>query len=447
MEPYKIKTIEPIAFTTREERLKILKGAKFNIFRVPASGVTIDFLSDSGTGAMSQDQWAELMRADESYAVAKSWERFNESVKTFTGMPEVIPVHQGRAAEKIIAEVLFKPGESIIANGFFDTTGANLKHKQIKCVTLPHPENADTESKYPYKGDIDLKKTERKIKALKKSKTQKIRAILLTLTNNGGGGQPASLENIKAAKKLALEHKLLFIIDSCRIAEQAFLIKKTANDKRSIKEIIKEIYSLADLTFMSAKKDGLANIGGFIAMRDQESADKLRELLILYEGYITYGGLSGRDLEAIAQGLKEVTDEKYLAHRVGQIEYLHQQLAQIGIPLLWPAGGHAVYINAGKFLPNIRKNRFPAKALEIAFYLEGGIRTVELGSLMFGENTAHELLRLAIPRRVYTQNHLDYVVQTAAQIKKNARQIKGVKIIKEPKTKGIRHFMGEFALI
>ncbi|MBI4119642.1 MAG: tryptophanase [Parcubacteria group bacterium] len=435
MEPFKIKTVEPINLPTREERLQAAKKAGYNLFRIPSRKVTIDFLTDSGTGALSEEQWAMLMKGDESYAGAESWQRFEKAVREFAGKRHVIPVHQGRAAEKILAELLVKSrGGYAISNTFFDTTRANFEHAGATCLDFPASDNLSSWQKF--KGNLHIKAAE---KFLKKN-GPRTRALVMTLTNNADGGQPVSLKNVRGTAGLAKKYRIPLIIDACRIAENAYFIKTAEKEwaKAGINFIIRKTLSYADVLFMSAKKDGLANIGGFIATNNGGLAEALKTLAILYEGFATYGGMSGREMETVAQGLKEVTDEKYLAYRIGQVAYLHRGLSKIGFSLINPPGGHAVYIDAAKALPRIKKGNFPAHALAIAFYLEGGVRGVEIGSLMFGDSARHELVRLALPRRVYTKSHLDYVIETAKRVWEKRKALSGFKVVKAPKT--LRHF-------
>lgn len=435
LEPFIYKTIKPIHLLSRVERIKALKNAHFNLFKIPAEKVTIDFLTDSGTGAMSEKQWSALMIGDETYANATSWNRFEEAAKNFSGMHFIIPAHQGRAAEKIIAEVFLRSGDIAVANTFFDTTRANFEHRGALCIDIPTKKSSNLSSSVRFKGDIDTQK----LKMLLQKYKGRVKLVVMTLTNNSGGGQPASLQNIQAVSSLAKKHKVLFLIDACRIAENAYFIwRDELKRKQSIAKIVRRTFSLADMAHMSAKKDGLSNMGGFIATNKARLATPIKELVILYEGFTTYGGMSGRDLETVAEGLKEVTDEKYLTHRVGQVAYLHRGLKEIGFPLISPPGGHAVYIDAGKLLPHIPKSKFPGQALVAALYEEGGIRSVEIGSLMFAEHARHELVRLAIPRRVYTQSHFDYVIDVCKKIIAKKKQLKGFQIIWEPKS--LRHF-------
>jgi len=434
-EPYKIKVLESIKTLSKSERMKALREADYNLFKIPSEKVTVDLLTDSGTSALSQEQWSQIMLGDESYASAKSWERFEAAVKDFTGKKEVIPVHQGRAAEKIIAEALLQKDDMAFSNGFFDTTRANFEHRGAVCIDVPTEKALDLEKSKLFKGDVDIKKLRQLISRHRK----RAKMVLMTLTNNTGGGQPASLKNVCLASKLARKADLKFTIDACRIAENAYFIwLHEQKRKGDIGNIIRDIFSLSDIAFMSTKKDGLANSGGFMATNDRSLAAKLRELTVLYEGYITYGGMTGREMEAIAQGLKEVVSPIYLEHRINQVAYLHDELYQLGIPLIHPSGGHAVYIDAGKLFQHIPRDNFPGQALVAALYQEGGVRSVEIGSLMYGKTSKPELARLAIPRRTYTQSHLDYVVETFKKILRNKKQYEGFKITWQPST--LRHF-------
>lgn len=435
LDPYKIKVVESITTLRRIERVKALQEAGYNLFKVPAEKVTIDLLTDSGTSALSQEQWSEMMLGDESYASSKSWGRFEQAVKQFTGKKEVIPVHQGRAAEKIIAEVILQEGDAAFSNGFFDTTRANFEHRGVTCIEIPSEKSLDISKPKLFKGDFDTKK----LRQLMVRHRKRLKIILITLTNNVGGGQPASFKNIELVCRMARKAGTVFLIDACRIAENAYFIWRDEQKKRgNIQSIIRKTFSLSDVAFVSAKKDGLANIGGFIVTNNRDLAAKFKELAILYEGYTTYGGMSGREMEVVARGLKEVVDPTYLEHRINQVAYLHQELDNLGVPLVNPSGGHAVYVNAGNFFPHIPKNEFPGQALAVALYQEGGIRSVEVGSLMCGESAKLELVRLAIPRRIYTQSHLDHVVKTFKEIMKNKKRFEGFKIVWQPKT--LRHF-------
>ena len=434
-EPYKVKILDSIKILSINERTKALIKADYNLFKVPAEKVTIDLLTDSGTSALSQEQFSQMMLGDESYASAKSWERFESAIKSFTGKKEVIPVHQGRAAEKIIAEVLLGKGDFVFSNGFFDTTRANFEHKGATCIDIPSEKSIDLSGPKLFKGDVDLKKARQLISRYRKHS----KLILMTLTNNIGGGQPASFKNIEAAYMLASKNNLKFIVDACRIAENSYFIWLSEQKKKgNVRSIIRKIFSLADIAFMSTKKDGLANSGGFIVTNDSKLATQIKELVIMYEGYVTYGGMTGREMETIARGLQEVTDLIYLEHRINQIAYLHKELARLGVPLLCPSGGHAVYVDAAKLFPHISKGNFPGQALAVALYQEGGIRSVEIGSLIHGGNSKNELVRLAIPRRTYTQPHFDYVVEIFKKVIKNKKRYKGFKIVWQPST--LRHF-------
>jgi len=441
-EPYKIKILDSIKVLSKAERIKALLEADYNLFKISSEKVTIDLLTDSGTSALSQEQLSQMMLGDESYASAKSWERLEAAIKNFTGKKEIIPVHQGRAAEKIIAEILLEKGDFAFSNGFFDTTRANFEHQGAICTDAPSEKSSDLSKPKLFKGDIDIKKTRQLISRHRK----RSKLVLMTLTNNTGGGQPASFKNVEAARALAHKNNLKFIVDACRIAENSYFIWLNEQKRKgSIKNIIRKVFSLADVTYMSTKKDGLANSGGFIATNDRALATQMKELAIMYEGYITYGGMTGRDMETIARGLQEVTEVNYLEHRINQVAYLHEELKKLGVPLLCPSGGHGVYIDAARFFPHIDKDNFPGQALVVALYQEGGIRSVEIGSLMSDGNSKHELVRLAIPRRVYTQSHFDYVIGVFKKIISNKKQYKGLKITWQPKT--LRHFTCKLRLL
>ncbi|TSC74514.1 MAG: tryptophanase [Parcubacteria group bacterium Gr01-1014_44] len=434
-DPYKIKVLDPIKILSKKERIRTLQEADYNLFKIPSEKVTIDLLTDSGTSALSQEQFSQMMLGDESYASAKSWERFEAAVKNFTGKKEVIPVHQGRAAEKIIAEVLLDRNDVAFSNSFFDTTRANFEHRGATCLDIPTEKSADLSKPRLFKGDLDTKKLGKLLSRF----GQRAKFVLMTLTNNTGGGQPASLKNTELAGAMAIKQGLKFIIDACRIAENAYFIwLHEQKRKGDIKSIIRKLFSLADIAYMSTKKDGLANSGGFIVTNDRSLAAKLRELTVLYEGFVTYGGMTGREMETIARGLEEVTSPTYLEHRIGQTAYLHGGLAKLGVPLMHPPGGHAVYIDASKLFSHIPPNEFPGQALAVALYQESGIRSVEIGSLMLGKTSKPELVRLAIPRRTYTQSHFDYVIEAFKKIISHKKQYKGFKIIWQSPT--LRHF-------
>lgn len=445
IEPFKIKSVEPIHFTTREQRIKIIKDASYNPFLIHADDVLIDLLTDSGTSAMSSAQWAGMMLGDESYAGSNSFFRFEKTIQDITGMPIVIPTHQGRAAEKILFSVIGGKGKYIVSNTLFDTTRANIEFSGAEGIDLLCAEGKIPASIAPFKGNMDVKAFE---KFINKKGGQNIPLCIITVTNNSGGGQPLSMQNIKAVKSICKKHDIPLFVDACRFAENCYFIKKREKgySDRSIPEIAHELFSYADGCTMSAKKDAFANIGGFLALRNEELAVKCRNLLIITEGFTTYGGLAGRDMEAIAIGLKEVMEEDYLQYRIRSIEYLSEKLVAAGVPLVRPAGGHAVYLDAKEMLPHIRPDQYPGQALVSALFVEGGIRGVEIGSLMFGKYDAAgklipsvmELVRLAIPRRVYTQSHIDYVAEVILKVFKDRKNIKGLRIEYEAPT--LRHF-------
>jgi tryptophanase len=436
IEPFKIKMVEPLGFTTREEREKILENAYYNMFNIKAEKVLIDLLTDSGTGAMSANQWAGIMVGDESYAGAKSFFHFESTIKELTGLDEVIPVHQGRAAEKILFTALNGKGKYVISNSHFDTTRANVEVSGAIAVDFPIKEASEFEKYHPFKGNADVEKME---KFIKEKGKENILLCVMTVTNNSWGGQPVSMENLKSVYELCSKYQIPVFIDCARFAENAYFIKlrEKGYDKMPVKEIAEEMFEYSDGAMMSSKKDAMVNIGGFLAMNDRKLAQKCRQLLILTEGFATYGGLAGRDLEAIAIGLKEVLDENYLQYRLRSAEYLGEGLKKYNIPILNPTGGHGVYVNAKKFFPHIKPQNFPAQALCCALYLEGGIRTVEIGTLMFGKRDEKgnfiaapmELVRLAMPRRVYTQSHIDYVIEVFAHLAKNKNKIKGLEVV------------------
>jgi tryptophanase len=445
IEPFKIKSVEPIYFTTKEERKNILEKASYNPFRIHAKDVLIDLLTDSGTSAMSSNQWAGIMQGDESYAGSTSFFRFEDSVKKITGIPLVIPTHQGRAAEKILFTILGGKGKYFISNTLFDTTRANIEFSGGEGIDLLCEEGKHPTVPAPFKGNMDVPALK---KVIKEIGAANIPMVIMTITNNSGGGQPVSMSNIKEASTVCKENKIPFFIDACRFAENSYFIKirEEGYANRSVLEIANETFSYADGCTMSAKKDAFANIGGFLAMRDLDLAIRCRNLLIITEGFTTYGGLAGRDLEAIAIGLQEVLDENYLQYRIRSIEYLTNKLIAAGVPVMQPAGGHAVYIDAKEFLPHITVDQYPGQALVGVLYLEGGIRSVEIGSLMFGKYdndgklipAQMELVRLAIPRRVYTQSHIDYVSEVIIEVFNKRNEIKGLSIIEE--TPMLRHF-------
>jgi tryptophanase len=449
IEPFKIKSVEPIRFTTREERERVLEEAGHNVFLVHADDVLIDLLTDSGVAAMSAEQWAGVMRGDESYAGSKSFYRFEEAVRNVTGMERVIPTHQGRAAEKILFSVLGGEGKTFAANTFFDTTRANIEFAGSEAVDLLAEAGRKPEVRADFKGDIDLDALDRLID---ERGAENVPFVMLTVTNNSGGGQPVSMKNIRETRELCDRRGVSLFLDACRFAENAYFIKKREPgyaDKTAL-EIAREMFSYADGATMSAKKDALVNIGGFLALRSEELANKCRNLLIVTEGFPTYGGLAGRDLEAIARGLEEVLDERYLAYRVRSVEYLGEKLVAGGVPIIEPPGGHAIYIDAKRFAPHIPVEEFPGQAVVAALYLEGGVRGVEIGGVMFGKNDAAgnyvpppmELVRLAIPRRVYTQSHIDYVVEVVLETFAKREALRGYEIVEEAPM--LRHFTARF---
>jgi tryptophanase len=445
IEPFRIKSVEPIFFTTKEERKKILEKADYNPFRIKANDVLIDLLTDSGTSAMSSNQWAGIMQGDESYAGSSSFFKFDEVVKEITGLSYVIPTHQGRAAEKIIFTILGGKGKYFISNTLFDTTRANIEFSGAEGIDCLCEEGKHPTVPAPFKGNMD-------IDALKKVISEKgassIPMVIITVTNNSGGGQPVSMQNIKDVRKVCTENNIPLFIDACRFAENSYFIKlrEEGYADKPVAEIAKELFSYCDGCTMSAKKDAFANIGGFLAMNDLDLAIRCRNLLIITEGFTTYGGLAGRDLEAIAIGLKEVMEEHYLQYRIRSIEYLTNKLIAAGVPVMQPAGGHAVYLDAREFLPHIPLDQYPGQALVAALFEEGGIRSVEIGSLMFGKYDDNgklipaqmELVRLAIPRRVYTQSHIDYVAEVIIEVFSRRNELKGLVITEE--TPLLRHF-------
>lgn len=445
IEPFKIKSVEPIYFTTKEQRKEILKAACYNPFLIHADDVLIDLLTDSGTSAMSSAQWAGIMIGDESYAGSKSFFHFEKAIQDIMGMPIVIPTHQGRASEKILFTITGGKGKYIVSNTLFDTTRANIEFSGAQGVDLLCQEGKLPSVPAPFKGNLDTEALE---KFIQQRGAENIPLCMVTITNNSGGGQPVSMQNIREVKSICTKNGIPLFIDACRFAENCYFIKlrEEGYGDKSIPEIANELFSYADGCTMSAKKDAFANIGGFIALRNEELAVKCRNLLVITEGFPTYGGLAGRDLEAIAIGLKEVMEESYLQYRIRSIEYLSEKLVNANVPVIQPAGGHAVYIDAKAMLSHIPPELYPGQALVDALYLEGGIRGVEIGSLMFGKYDGNgklipavmELVRLAIPRRVYTQSHIDYVAEVVIEVYKNRDQIKGLQI--EYEAPALRHF-------
>lgn len=449
-EPFRIKMIEPIQLISKDEREIALKRAGYNIFGLKSDEVFIDLLTDSGTGAMSQDQWGAMMIGDESYAGARSYHRLSETMQDIFGFHHFVPTHQGRAAENILCAVVLKKGQYVPSNMHFDTTEGNIRARGGRPTNLVCDQAFDNTSDFPFKGNMDLKKLDNFIKDIG---PDNIPLGMITITNNAGGGQPVSLENLKAVSEIYHSYQIPFFIDACRFAENTYFIKllEPGQSEKSTLEIAREIFALADGATMSAKKDAIVNIGGFLALNDSDLFEKVCNELILREGFITYGGLAGRDLDAMAVGLREGLREDYLAYRLGQTKYLVEQLSQNNIPVIKPAGGHAVYINAGKMLPHIPQKEFPGQALSVEMYREGGIRSVELGSVAFAfpdpdsgemQYPEMELVRLALPRRTYTQSHLDYVIEVIGNIYQNRKNLSGYRIIKAPKL--MRHFSAVF---
>jgi tryptophanase len=437
IEPFRIKSVEPIQWTTRAQREQLLRAAHHNLFLLPADDVLIDLLTDSGTGAMSTHQWAAMMEGDESYAGSRSFEQFRASIEDIFGYRHVIPTHQGRAAERILFSVMCKKGDIIPNNTHFDTTRANVEFTGAEAVDLVIPEGRQPSLKHPFKGNMDVAELETLIENVGR---ERIPLVMLTVTNNSGGGQPVSMENVKAVSAVCRRHRIPLYFDACRFAENAFFIKirERGYEKKTPKEIAREMFSYGDGCTMSAKKDGIANIGGFLCTNDDMLAQQEKNLLILTEGYPTYGGLAGRDLEAIAVGVQEALHEDYLEYRIASTAYLGNHIADHGVPIVQPPGGHAIYIDARAFLPHIPQDQFPGVALANELYLEGGIRSVEIGTLMFGAAARMDLVRLAIPRRVYTQSHIDYVVEVILQVWEKRATIRGMKLSYEAPF--LRHF-------
>jgi len=452
VEPYRIKTVERIRRTTREQRQQLLEAAGYNLFFVPAEDILIDLLTDSGTGAMSTDQWSAMMRGDESYAGSPSFERFRQAVQGVTGFKHVIPTHQGRAAERILFSVMCKRGDVVPNNTHFDTTRANCEATGAEGLDLPIPEALEPAFRHPFKGNMD---TARLAETVERVGADRIPLVMLTVTSNASGGQPVSLANIRAVKEICARHRIPLYFDASRFAENAYFIKlrEPGYQDKSPRSISREMFSYADGCTMSAKKDGLANIGGFLCTNDDEMAQAEKNLLIMTEGYPTYGGLAGRDLEAIAIGLDEVLEEDYLAHRIAATARLGQQIATAGVPIVQPPGGHAIYVDARSFLPHIPPTQFPGTALAAELYVEGGIRSFEIGTLLFGRRDENgcehegpmDLLRLAIPRRVYTQSHLDYVAEVVARVCQRREHISGLELTFQ--APHLRHFTAQFRRI
>jgi tyrosine phenol-lyase len=437
IEPFRIKSVEPIRWTTRKEREQHLRAAHYNLFLLPADDVLIDLLTDSGTGAMSTQQWAAIMLGDESYAGSRSFDHFRDSVQDIFGYQHVIPTHQGRAAERILFSVMCKKGDVVPNNTHFDTTRANIEFVGAEAADLPIPEARHPATRLPFKGNMDVAALEDLIARVGR---ERIPLVMLTVTNNSGGGQPVSMENARAVSAVCRKHGIPLYFDACRFAENAYFIKlrEEGYAAKTPKQIAQEMFALGDGCTMSAKKDGMANIGGFLCTNDSVLAGQEKDLLILTEGYPTYGGLAGRDLEAIAVGVQESLEEDYLRYRIASTAYLGNHIAEQGVPIVQPPGGHAIYLDARAFLPHIPLEQFPGVALAAELYLEGGIRSVEIGTLMFGTAATMDLVRLAIPRRVYTQSHMDYVIEVILAVWKRREEIHGMHLTYEAPF--LRHF-------
>jgi len=441
IEPFRIKSVEPLHPTSAAERERFLRDAGYNLFLIDASKILIDLLTDSGTSAMSTEQWAAMMRGDESYAGSESFYRMRQVVQDLTGFRHVIPTHQGRAAERILFSVMCRPGHIVPNNTHFDTTRANIEFTGASAVDLPIPEAADTQARLDFKGNMDVAALERLIET---EGADKIPLVMLTVTNNSGGGQPVSMANLEAVKRVAARHGMPLYLDACRFAENAYFIqqREPGYGGWTPKQIAQKMFALCDGCTFSAKKDAFANIGGFLCTNDDRLAAQETNLLILTEGFPTYGGLAGRDLDAIAVGLTEVLDPDYLRYRIVSTGYLGRHIADHGVPIVEPPGGHAIYIDAARMLPHIPREQFPAQALAVELYRHAGIRSVEIGSVMFGPQARHELLRLAIPRRVYTQSHIDYVVEAILEVNQRKTELRGLEIVYEPPF--LRHFTARF---
>lgn len=449
IEPFKIKMVEPLYQLSATERRVALEKAHYNLFALPAQSVTFDLLTDSGTSAMSSAQWAAMMTADESYAGAKSYYHFEKVIQELTGLPFVIPTHQGRGAEYLLMKATLKPGQYVVGNTHFDTTRANIESSGALAVDLPCLETKDSSSMDPFKGNIDLVA----LKEFLRKHPGQVAFVIMTVTNNSVGGQPVSLANLRETRMICREFQVPLFIDCARFAENSYFIKKreVGQSHRSVKEIAQELFSYGDGAMMSAKKDAFGNIGGFLAIKDGAVAEEIRRLMVITEGFPTYGGLAGRDLEALAVGLEEVLDENYLAYRIRSVEYFGRALEELGYPTVKPWGGHAVYIDAAKALPHISALQYPGQSLSVALYEHIGIRSVEVGSVMLGHVDSQsgketpapkELVRLAMPRRVYTQSHVDYMIEMAGYLKPYIGELRGYKITQQPKY--LRHFTCHF---
>ena len=449
IEPFRIKSVEPIRMTDPEERRALLEQAGWNLFALHSQDVILDLLTDSGTGAMSADQWGAVMRGDESYAGSPSFQRFELACRRVFGFEHVVPTHQGRAAEHILFQTLGGAGLVVPNNTHFDTTGANVQESGAHAVDLPCPESDDIDSPFPFKGNMDVEALARVLEA----NVGRVPLVMVTVTNNAGGGQPVSLENLFATRNVCARYGVPLFLDACRFAENAFLIqqREPGQSFRALGDIVRDMFSVADGCTMSAKKEGLANIGGFVACRDAELARELRRRLVVTEGFPTYGGMAGRDLEAVAQGLREVLDQDYQEYRHASIRYVSERLAARGIPQVLPPGGHAIFLDAGRFLSHLDWHEYPGQALAIELYLEGGVRSCEIGSLMLartdpqtGETrpARRELLRLAVPRRTYTQSHMDYLIEVVEAVWDRRRELPGIAIEEEPPV--LRHFTARY---
>jgi tryptophanase len=450
IEPFKIKAVEPLRFTSREEREAILKKAGYNLFNIHADDVIIDLLTDSGTSAMSARQWGGMIEGDEAYAGSRSFYRLEKTIKDLTGFHHIIPTHQGRAAEKILFNIVGGKGKTVPNNTHFDTTRANIEISGAEAVDLPIADGLNPILKADFKGNMDLDALEA---MLRREGPERIPLVMLTVTNNANAGQPVSMENIRKTAELCRSHGIPFFLDACRFAENAYFIKirEPGYEKKAIREIVREMFSHADGCTMSGKKDGLVNMGGFLAVNDDELAHRARNILIVTEGFPTYGGLAGHDLEAFARGLEEVLEEDYLKYRIRSVSYLGEQIDKLGAPIFQPPGGHAIYLDARAFLPHLSPQAYPGQALACELYLCGGIRACEIGSVMFGKTDPEsgefkparlEMVRLAIPRRVYTQSHMDYVVECVEAVFRKRDHIRGMRITYEPPV--LRHFTATF---
>jgi tryptophanase len=441
IEPFRIKSVEPLRRTTPEEREGLLRAAGFNLFELRSSDILIDLLTDSGTSAMSTAQWAAMMRGDESYAGSESFFRLKKVVQELTGFRHVIPTHQGRAAERILFTVMCRPGHVVPNNTHFDTTRANIEFTGARAVDLPLPAASDTQARLPFKGNMDVEALEKLIAA---EGPDKIPLVMLTVPNNSGGRQPLQMANVRSVHEATSRHGIPLYLDACRFAENSWFIQQQEPgfERLTPKQVAQAMFSYADGCTFSAKKDAFANIGGFLCTNDDRLAQQERDLLILTEGFPTYGGLAGRDLEAIAVGLEEVLDPDYLEYRIASTRYLGRHIADHGVPIVEPPGGHAIYIDVGRMLPHIPRHEFPGQSLAAELYRHAGVRSVEIGSVMFGEHAQHELLRLAIPRRVYTQSHIDYLVEAILEVNACKEKLRGYRIVSEPQF--LRHFSARF---